>query len=120
LRAADGQADRQLQIFMHSAPDAMGSTRLKLQLVLLLTDLALVPRPAAEKLMRVFGFTPAEARLAEQLSQGHSLAEAAERLQVSLETARSQLKAVFARTETHRQADLLRLLDRAAQAAGRT
>lgn len=61
-------------------------------------------------LQHLYGLTPAEARLACLLSTGMSLAEAAERSQVKVQTARTQLKQVFAKTDTHRQAELVSLL----------
>jgi len=57
-----------------------------------------------------FGLTPAEARLAVVLAQGHSLAEALDRLGVGVNTARTQLKIIFGKTGTNRQAQLVRLL----------
>jgi len=61
-------------------------------------------------LMDVYGLTPAEAELAQLLAQGHSLEEAARARNVTLNTARSQLKQVFAKTETSRQGELLQLV----------
>ena len=64
----------------------------------------------AAVLAAVFGLTAAETRLAAQLASGASLAEAAEQLQVSRTTVRTQLQSVFAKTDTRRQADLMRVL----------
>ncbi|WGF87926.1 helix-turn-helix transcriptional regulator [Marinivivus vitaminiproducens] len=61
-------------------------------------------------LRQLFGLTPAEADLARALLQGRRLAELAGERRVSLATVRTQLQAVFAKTETRRQADLVRLL----------
>lgn len=58
----------------------------------------------------IFAMTPAEARLAACIGTGVSLEAAADSLSVSKETARSQLKQVFAKTDTHRQAELVALL----------
>ena len=68
------------------------------------------PAIDAGMLREWFGLTPAEARLAVVLAQGHSLAEALERLGVGVNTARSQLKTIFGKTGTNRQAELVRLL----------
>jgi DNA-binding CsgD family transcriptional regulator len=68
------------------------------------------PGPTAELLARVFGLTPAEARLASIMAEGANLEQAADQLGVSRETARSQLKAVFAKTGTNRQSQLVALL----------
>lgn len=56
------------------------------------------------------GLSRAEARLASLLAEGISLEEAAEALQVSIQTVRSQLKSVFAKTGVTRQAELVALL----------
>jgi len=69
-------------------------------------------QPSAQLLSRIFGLTPAESRLAAALSDGSTLIEAAKALNISWETARTQLKAVFAKTNTHRQSELVALLSR--------
>jgi DNA-binding CsgD family transcriptional regulator len=66
----------------------------------------------AETLRQRFGLTPAESRLALALADGMGLREAADRNGVRLSTARVQLKAIFWKTETHRQAELVALLAR--------
>jgi DNA-binding CsgD family transcriptional regulator len=73
--------------------------------------------PDDEMLGALFGFTPAERRLASLLCQGASLREAAAQLQISLHTARTHLKVIFHKTGTNRQSRLMfRLLS--ATAAG--
>jgi DNA-binding CsgD family transcriptional regulator len=61
-------------------------------------------------LASVYGFTPAEARLAAALVNGQSLRQHAEAQQLSQETVRSQLKNVFRKADVRRQADLVRVL----------
>ena len=68
------------------------------------------PEPAL--LAGALGLTSAEARLASLLASGTSLEDAAAELHISRETARSQLKVVFAKTGTHRQSELVALLAR--------
>jgi len=63
-----------------------------------------------EELQRLLQLTPAEAALVRCLVGGLSLEEAAVALSVSLETVRTRLKDVFMKTNTHRQADLIRLV----------
>jgi DNA-binding CsgD family transcriptional regulator len=65
---------------------------------------------SCDLLMAMFGFTPAEARLASALSFGHSLESAAQLLHLSVQTERSYLKAIFRKTAVNRQQDLVRLL----------
>lgn len=64
----------------------------------------------ASLLQRLFGITPAECRLAEALLEGSGLVAAARRLSISENTAHSHLKRLFEKTDTHRQAELVRLL----------
>ena len=52
----------------------------------------------------------AEARLAREIVDSAQLSEAADRIGVSLNTAKTQLRSVFAKTRTRRQADLVALL----------
>jgi DNA-binding CsgD family transcriptional regulator len=78
-------------------------------------DLAARPTPVSGDLMRVFGLTHAEARLAERLLCEESLEAAAESLGVAYSTARNQLKAVYHKTDTHGQGQLLALISRLAK-----
>jgi DNA-binding CsgD family transcriptional regulator/PAS domain-containing protein len=64
-------------------------------------------------LVRLFGLTPAEARLAAAVATGAPLAEVADALGIGRETARTQLRSVFAKTGTTRQAELVRIIARA-------
>lgn len=64
----------------------------------------------AHRLESQWRFTHAEAHLAQWLMQGLSLDEAADRIGVSKNTVRTQLRALFNKTETRRQAELVRLL----------
>lgn len=73
-------------------------------------DPLLHPVPPAEALRRLYGLTAAEARLMRSLGAGETLEEAAARFAVGRETVRSQLRALFDKTGTRRQADLVRLV----------
>jgi DNA-binding CsgD family transcriptional regulator len=61
-------------------------------------------------LQQLYGITPAEARLAERLCAGDTLTGAAARCGISEATAKTQLARLFDKTNTGRQADLLRVL----------
>jgi DNA-binding CsgD family transcriptional regulator len=80
--------------------------------VLTITDLDEPPAPGKETLRAAFGLTAAEARLASRIAVGQGLGNAANALGIARETARSQLKSVFAKTGTSRQAELVALLSR--------
>lgn len=75
-----------------------------------LADEGTRPTSRAELLQRLFKLTPAEARLAERLADGVSLGEAADLLGITVGTARTRLKSLFLKTDTSRQAELVRLL----------
>ena len=63
-----------------------------------------------EVLIRLYGLTPAEARLACALSRGYEIAELSAEWRISRETLRTHLKRVLGKTGTHRQTELVRLL----------
>jgi DNA-binding CsgD family transcriptional regulator len=65
---------------------------------------------SGEVLCRLYGLTPAEARLLDALLAGTSVNGYAELVGVSAATARTQLRALFAKTGTSRQADLVRVV----------
>src|SRR5437764_388025 len=68
------------------------------------------PGPPPAILAKTFRLTPAEAKLACVIARGASPEIAAGELKISRETARNQLKSVFAKTDTHRQSELVALI----------
>jgi DNA-binding CsgD family transcriptional regulator len=71
--------------------------------------------PALNKpnvLRGLFRLTSAETKLALLLGAGVSIETAAQQLNLSRETVRTQLKSLFTKTETHRQGELIALLAR--------
>jgi DNA-binding CsgD family transcriptional regulator len=68
------------------------------------------PKPRAALMRALYGLTPAEARLADLLLEGLEVREIAERVGTTLETARSHLKRVLAKTGARRQVELMRLM----------
>jgi hypothetical protein len=83
-------------------------------IVVVFIDPDFYPQSEADALQTCFGMTPAEAMLALRISSGEELKVAAHHLGICYETARCQLKAVFYKTDTHRQAELVALLSRMA------
>jgi DNA-binding CsgD family transcriptional regulator len=59
--------------------------------------------------VRQFGLSPAQARMSSLIVTGHSIASAARELHVSENTARSHLKQIFQKTDTHSQMELVHL-----------
>jgi DNA-binding CsgD family transcriptional regulator len=71
---------------------------------------SLVKPVETDALIKAFGLSRAEARLASRIAAGETVKTAALAEGISNETARSRLKLVFAKTGTHRQAELALLI----------
>jgi DNA-binding CsgD family transcriptional regulator len=63
----------------------------------------------SDLLRRHYGLTPAEVRLAMLIVSGNSLLQAAAEMKIKHNTARTHMKRVYAKTDTRRQVDLVRL-----------
>lgn len=68
------------------------------------------PVPDSEALRRLYGLTKTEAEVALRVLDGTGVVPIAEQLSISVSTVRTHLKHVFHKTDTHRQAELVRLL----------
>lgn len=64
----------------------------------------------SEATLQSLGFSPSEARIAQRLVQGRTLAEAARDLGIAHNTARAHLRNIFAKTRVRSQVDLVRML----------
>jgi DNA-binding CsgD family transcriptional regulator len=93
-----------------SREESFGAWDPEAAVLVLISDPSAERRPDEEALRLLFGLTPALARLAAALAMGATLAEYAEARGITVGTARNQLKELFARTATSRQAELVRLL----------
>jgi len=80
------------------------------QAMVILIDPESKTRTPETNLRTAFRLTDAEARLATQLALGESLENVADQFGIAKETARSQLKSIFAKTGAHRQAELVAVL----------
>jgi DNA-binding CsgD family transcriptional regulator len=78
--------------------------------VVFVGDPARRARPARDTLRLLYGLTPAESRLAMLLADGHAPTMIAEMVGVSRNTLKSQLASIYRKTDTSRQAQLVRLL----------
>lgn len=65
-----------------------------------------------QALMALHGLTQSEANLAVELASGLTLRGAAEKRGVTYETARSQIKSIYSKTDTHTQAQLVGLVSK--------
>jgi len=68
------------------------------------------PEPAAGLLRRLYRLTEAEGEVALHVMHGADLKQISEVLSISLTTVRTHLQHIFDKTDTHRQAELVRLL----------
>ena len=78
--------------------------------VMIIIDPEREAMPAPALLKQLFSLTQAEAQIALGILRGAAPKELAEQMSVSLVTVRTHLQHVFDKTDTHRQADLVRLL----------
>jgi DNA-binding CsgD family transcriptional regulator len=102
------------RISLHPLPKRAGRSALGVR-----AELAVVVRrpgqsaaETARRLQAALHLTPAEAALAANLAAGRSLDDHARERGVAISTVRSQLKALFAKTETNRQGELVATLRR--------
>jgi DNA-binding CsgD family transcriptional regulator/PAS domain-containing protein len=112
LETADGASLRLLAVPLKPArSDALGFAPPSLHLGLVtICDPTPLPSDAGATLQRLFGLTPAEANLAIAVFGGESLHEYADRHERSLNTIKTHLRGIFAKTGTNRQAELVRKL----------
>jgi DNA-binding CsgD family transcriptional regulator len=80
------------------------------QIILKFIDLDVHPQPSESVLCRYFALSAAEARLARGIATGKSLDVLANELNITTQTARHELKSVFAKLNVHRQPELVALL----------
>lgn len=99
---------------LEARPTAAGGSLV----ALLVDDIMREPGNIEPVLTAAFGLTPREAMLAAALARGDTLARAAEVLGITYGTARIYLKAIFAKTHTRRQADLVALILRLTRFSG--
>lgn len=77
-------------------------------IAVMVSDPTRKPAAIGERLAAAHGLTPAEARLAEGLVQGGTLADLAEQFGIAPATARVQLRSIFQKTDTNSQTELVR------------
>ncbi|MDI1262103.1 MAG: helix-turn-helix transcriptional regulator [bacterium] len=80
--------------------------------ILVLSDMQAPQTAQLDLLCRAFDLTPSEGRIALFLAEGKSPEEAAQEFVISRETVRAHLKAIFRKTDTHRQGELIALIGR--------
>lgn len=97
----------QLMVMPLNALSHLGSSWQRPVASIVVADPAAQASLSVEQLQTLFGLTPAEAKIAIGLANGHTLAEMADLGDVSMNTVRSQLKQVLSKTGTGRQVELV-------------
>jgi DNA-binding CsgD family transcriptional regulator len=93
-----------------AAPGQTPAGETRTSVMLMLIDPQRRPDAALDFVVRAFGLSKAEARLLPLLFENQTPADIALALDIKISTVRSQLSAVFAKTGTTRQQELIRLL----------
>jgi DNA-binding CsgD family transcriptional regulator len=101
---------RPLQIQISPIRDMAIETSQPVSAVAFVRDPNQRQRPPQDILRTLFGFSPAENRVALLLGEGRSPREIAQAIGVSFNTVRSQMKSIFAKAGVKRQGELIRLL----------
>jgi DNA-binding CsgD family transcriptional regulator len=101
------KADRPLSVVIAPLPAEHHNGRVA---VLLISDPERQTLPPVDTVAKLFDLTDAEARLALALSEGQRIEDAAEKLGITLNSARTYLKRIFSKTDVTRQAELVRLI----------
>jgi DNA-binding CsgD family transcriptional regulator len=94
----------------HASLDVLGLPTVASGALVLISDPERTPQPAIDSLRQLYGLTRAEAALAGAMSRGLALADHANNAGITTGTARKLLKQLFAKTNTHRQGELVSLL----------
>lgn len=111
IARAGGLSSTRYAILLHPVPDASRTNALRLgKIACLIFPLGRRRIASARQLMSMFALSAAEARLARSLCHGETLDEYAKAQGVKLPTVKTQLRSVFAKTETDRQATLVSLI----------
>jgi DNA-binding CsgD family transcriptional regulator len=104
------QTSQPLHLAILPVPENLTSTIVSPCALIFINDPSVTTRSRATMMKMLYSLSPVESRLADLLIQGLELREAANHLRVTIETARFHLKRVLAKTRTHRQANLIRLM----------
>lgn len=93
---------------LRSVPEMLGLA--PRSALVLISDPGRRPRLPEVILQELHELTPSQAKVAAALARGESPEEIADGLDISVTTVRQHVKAVLAKTDTHRQSELVRLI----------
>jgi DNA-binding CsgD family transcriptional regulator len=102
-----------LRVLLMPAPEQQTFGFSSPAVTVLVIDAGIGWNPDVYVLSELFSLTPSEARVAARLLLGEDLKEAAAALGVGMETVRTHVKRVMAKTSTRRQGELISMLLRA-------
>ena len=88
--------------------------------IVYLHDRANTDRPTTPQLRNFYGMTAAQAKLAGVIYSGKTIADAAEELHISVNTARSHMRGIYAKTGVNTQSELISLLTSGLKSYGST
>jgi DNA-binding CsgD family transcriptional regulator/PAS domain-containing protein len=80
--------------------------------IVFVTDPEVLPEADKHTLCRIYGVTKAEAEIALRLTEGKSLADVCDLLDISRNTAKTHLKSLFDKLGVHRQGELVAVVTR--------
>lgn len=101
-------AGRPLQVFALPVREGQTIVCPRTSLILLIVDAGRSPRQAARQIQLALSLTAAEARVAGALYTGVTLREAAEQLGISVNTCKTQLKSIYAKTGCRSHVELVK------------
>lgn len=110
IRRPSGRLSLGVQFSALDANNEFGTASDAVVAIAFLSDAALPVLANLDTLIRRLGLTASEARLAAILVEGIGLTEAADRLGVSLNTAKAHLRQIYQKTGTDSRAKLVKLL----------
>lgn len=90
---------------------ANGSTEAEAQILVYLFDASSPRQVSFDVLTGLYGLTHTEAKLVQFMTNGMTLDEAAEELEISVNTVRTHLKHIFHKTGINRQSDLIHRIE---------
>lgn len=110
IKVPRSEGEYVLQVSPLGQDNVFSSASTEHRAIVFITDTGAAPALDAKLLTSIYGLTPAEIRLAEALFAAESLGAIAKDLSISENTAKKHLQNIFAKTRTHRQSQLVRLL----------
>jgi len=104
IRLSDSDTSTAMSVFVSQEHDSSD------YYLIMVASTDILPKVDAQNMRAMFELTSAEVKLVNEIVSGATLGEISKNRHVSLNTLRTQLKSIFSKTSTSRQADLVRLV----------